>query len=112
MEMIRVSVAEIRGHLQSENYELSQKKTYAVSRGVLPSMSHKGMSVPPQRVGFLRCFGLKTGIEFAHFGLESGMVFEGITGVFERICLINSKRIGKKDRIKCKFEMDFKKSFY
>ena len=36
MEIIRVSVAEIRGHLQSETYELNQKKTYAVSRGVLP----------------------------------------------------------------------------
>ena len=35
--------------------------------------------VLPQRVGFLRRFGLKTGIDFAHFGLESGMVFEGIT---------------------------------
>ena len=31
--------------------------------------------VPPQRIGFLRCFGLKTGIDFAHFGLASGMVF-------------------------------------
>ena len=31
--------------------------------------------VPPHRVGFLRRFGLKTGIHFAHFGLESGMVF-------------------------------------
>ena len=35
--------------------------------------------VPPHRVGFLRRFGLKTGIHFAHFGLESGMVFEGTT---------------------------------
>ena len=35
--------------------------------------------VPPHRVGFLRCFGLKTGTHFAHFGLESGMVFEGTT---------------------------------
>ena len=35
--------------------------------------------VPPNRVGFLRRFGLKTGIHFAHFGLESGMVFEGTT---------------------------------
>ena len=34
----------------------------------------------PVRRGFLRRFGLKTGlIHFAHFGLESGMVFEGIT---------------------------------
>ena len=38
--------------------------------------------VPPQRVGFLRRFGLKTGIDFA---LESGVVFEGTTGVYERI---------------------------
>ena len=29
-------------------------------------------------------FGSKTGIPFAHFGLESGMVFEGTTGVYER----------------------------
>ena len=33
--------------------------------------------VPYQRVGFLRRFGLKTGMDFVHFGLESGMVFEG-----------------------------------
>ena len=32
--------------------------------------------VPPHRVGFLRHFGPKTGIHFAYFGLESGMVFE------------------------------------
>ena len=32
--------------------------------------------VPPLRVGFLRRFGLKRGIDFAHFGLESGMVYE------------------------------------
>ena len=39
--------------------------------------------MPPQRVGLFRCFGLKTGIDFAHFGLESGMGIEGITGVLE-----------------------------
>ena len=39
--------------------------------------------MPPQRVGVLRCFGLKTGIDFAHFGLQSGMGIEGITGVLE-----------------------------
>ena len=47
--------------------------------------------VPPQRVGVLRRCGLKTGIHFAHFGLESGMVFEGTTGVYERIYRFNSK---------------------
>ena len=34
--------------------------------GVLPYIS--------QRVGFSPCFGLKTAIDFAHFGLESGIV--------------------------------------
>ena len=33
---------------------------------------------PLQRVGFLRCFGLKTYTDFHHFGLESGMIFERI----------------------------------
>ena len=47
--------------------------------------------VLPQRLGFLRRFGLKTGIDFAHFGLESGMVFEGNTGVYERIQFQMSK---------------------
>ena len=38
--------------------------------------------VPPQRVGFLRRFSLKTGLDFAQLGLESGMVFEETTGVY------------------------------
>ena len=46
--------------------------------------------VPPQRVGFLGLFGLKTGINFVHFDLELGMVFEGTTGVYERIYCFNS----------------------
>ena len=37
--------------------------------------------VPPQRVGFLRHFGLTTGMDFGHSGLEPGMVFEGTTAV-------------------------------
>ena len=48
-------------------------------------------NVPPHRVGFLSCFGLKTGIQFTHFGLESGMVFEGTIGVNERVYRFNSK---------------------
>ena len=35
--------------------------------------------VPPQRVWFLSRFGLKTGIDFDHFGLKSGIVFKGTT---------------------------------
>ena len=47
--------------------------------------------VPPHRVAFLRRFDLKLGIHFAHFGLESGMVCEGTTGVYERIYRFNSE---------------------
>ena len=45
--------------------------------GGTPYISHG--YVPPQRVWFLRRFGLKTGIDFAHFGLERGLVFKGTT---------------------------------
>ena len=41
--------------------------------------------MPPKRVWFWGRFGLKTGIDFAHFCLESGMVFEESTGAYERI---------------------------
>ena len=54
--------------------------------------------VPPHRVGFLSRFGLKTGlIHFAPFDLESGMVFEGTTGVYKRIYRFNSKWVRKKE---------------
>ena len=45
------------------------------------------------RVGVLGLFGLKTGIHFAHFGVESGMVFEGTMGAYMngRIYHFNSK---------------------
>ena len=41
---------------------------------VLPYISHIVMCPPPPRAGFLHCFGLKTGIDFTRFGLESGTV--------------------------------------
>ena len=47
--------------------------------------------MPPQRVWFLHRFGLKTGIDFAHFGLELGMGFEETTEMYERIYRFNSK---------------------
>ena len=50
--------------------------------------------VLPQWVGFLPRFGLKTVIDFAYFGLNSGMVF---VGTHERICRFNSKWIRKKE---------------
>ena len=77
---------------------------------VLPYIGHIGMC-PPKRVRFLRRFGLKTCKEFAHFGLESGMVFEGATGVYERICRSFQFQINQKERVMSEFEMVFKKSF-
>ena len=44
--------------------------------------------VPPQRVWFSSRFGLKTGIDFDHYGLKSGMVFKGTTGAYKRICFL------------------------
>ena len=43
-------------------------------------------------------FGLKTGIHFDHFCLESGMVFERTTGVYELINRFNSKWVRKKEK--------------
>ena len=37
----------------------------------------------PYRYVFLCRFGLKTCIDFAHFGVESDMVFKGTTVVYE-----------------------------
>ena len=53
--------------------------------------------MPLQRVWLLRRFGLKMAIDFAHFGLESGMVFEETKEVYERI-------INKKEREICEFD--------
>ena len=47
--------------------------------------------VPPQRVGLFGPFWSETGVDFAHFDLESGMVFKGTTGLYERIYWFNSK---------------------
>ena len=55
---------------------------------VLPYKSHIGMR--RHWVGFLRRFGLKTGMHFTDFDLKSGWVFEGTT------------------REICEFEMDWK----
>ena len=58
--------------------------------------------MPPQRVGFLRHFGLTTGMDFGHSGLEPGMVFEGTTGVNVLIYRFSSKWKNKeKDTCDC-----------
>ena len=58
---------------------LNKKPRFLPGGGGGTSLYKPYRNVPPHRVGFLRRFALKTGIDFAHFGLESGMVFEGTT---------------------------------
>ena len=60
------------------------------------NLSHIYRYVPPQGVEFLRRFGLKRGRDFAHFGLESDMVYEGTTVVYQCVRRLNSKWIRKK----------------
>ena len=68
--------------------------------------------VPPQRVGFLRRFGLKTGIDFPHFGPESKIGY-GFPGNFESVrkYLLFQFQMSSEEREICQFEMAFKKSF-
>ena len=69
-----------------------------------PYISHTGMC-RPHRVRCLDRFGLETGlIHFIHFGLESGVVFEGTTesiNVF--IISIPNEKERKKERETCEF---------
>ena len=60
---------------------------------------------------FLRRFGLKTGIDFAYYGLETGVVFEKTTGRYESIYRRFRLQMNKEEREICEFVVDFKKSF-
>ena len=64
--------------------------------------------MPLQRVGLLRLFGLKTGIDCAHFNLESAMVFNGTTEVYERNCSNLSKDDIISERLRLRMGMDFR----
>ena len=68
-------------HLRTANQlgNRVEKKSHILVPGGTP-LYRLCRYVSPDRVGFLR-----------HFGLESGMVFEGTTGVYERIHRFNSK---------------------
>ena len=76
-------------------------------------MSYSNLSVtyryvPPRSVGALRRFSLKTGIDFAHFGIGCG--FQGNYGSVRTYSLFQFQ-MSKKEIELCQFEMDFKKSF-
>ena len=79
-----------------------------MSRGELPYISHIGMCRPEEYIYifYFFFFGLKTGIHFAHFGLESAIVFDGTTGVNERTCYFSSKMNTEEGRVRYKFEVD------
>ena len=79
--------------------------------GVGGTPSYKPYShVPLKRVGFLRHFSLKTGIHFAHFGLELGMVYKRNYGCVS-ICSSFQFLMSKKESVICEFEMDFQEIF-
>ena len=65
--------------------------------------------VPPHRVEFLRCFGLKTGVHFAHFGLERVWFPKERRIVW--MYLSFQFQIRKKEREICEFEMNLKNCF-
>ena len=74
-----VGISVKRIQVNSYGKKMCKKKPGGGGRRVVfPYKSH--ISMCRQRVGFFRLFGLKTGEDFAHFGLESGMVFKGTTG--------------------------------
>ena len=60
-----------------------------------------------QRIWFLGLFGLKTGIHFAHFGLKSGMVFEGIAECIFIVSIPNEEERNRNMRIRNAFQNFF-----
>ena len=57
-------------------------------------------------------FWSKTGIHFAHFGLELGMDFEETTGVDVYVYLLSQFQMNtEKERATYDFKVDFKTSF-
>ena len=97
--------------LSREALSYSRYSAWGGGAGVLLYINHILRYAPPQGVWFLCLYGLKMGIDFAHFGLESGMVFGGTTGVYERIILSFQFQMNKKEREICEFKLDLKNFF-
>ena len=94
---------------QHENYTLSSAGAYSLRRRIPNAIRPHSQNcynnsrpitleifvpcrhVPPQSVGFLRRFGMKMGIDFAHYGLESDVVYEGTTIVYQCVRRFSSK---------------------
>ena len=84
-----------------------QPSNRTFDRGGIPYISHICMCLPKGRV--LPPFWLKTGINFDHFGLESGLVFEELRECMNSLSF--QFQMIQKERVRCEIEMDFKKSF-
>ena len=71
------------------------RSSYILTSGSVECVNRPGGggTCCPKGYGFWASFifGLKTGIHFAHFGMESGMVFEGTTEAYELFCRFNSE---------------------
>ena len=78
-----------------QKQKLEKRLTYIEPGGGTP-LYKPYRYVPNQTIRFLRRFCPKTGIDFAYFGLESGVVLEDTTRVNEPIYRFNSKWIRKK----------------
>ena len=78
-------------------YKSSAKEVlFESGGGVLRYISQIGMFRPKGKGFSAVLFGLKTGIDFAHLGLESVVVYEGTTVMYQCVRRFNSKSIRKK----------------
>ena len=64
---------------------LSCDNTHKNSQGWGTPLSKLYRYVLPQQVWFLSCFGLKIVMDFEHYGVKSGMVFNKTTKV--EVCM-------------------------
>ena len=65
---MRHADAKLAIHLNGAENTQAFIKEIGVGEGLPLNKPYR--NVPPHRVGFLSCFGLKTEIHFTHFGLE------------------------------------------
>ena len=71
--------SKVRGRNYGSRFLTFGKFTLVPGGGGVTLLHKPCRYVQPQRLGVLHRFGLKTGIDFAHFGLELGMIFEETT---------------------------------
>ena len=81
-------------HMPQCKFSLYLKKARLASRNIVHFFKKSHSTLYRSLLSlswFLSRFGLKTGIDFDHYGHKSCMVYKGTTGPYKRICLFNSK---------------------